>query len=135
VLDDEEREDGPEEGVEGLDEVAGSDVLGVVGEERLPVLRRLLRLPDSAHVALDRALADLDAELEEPASDALRTPRVLPRNLLDEVDGLLGDPRLWAAGSGLPAPDEIEEVSVPAEPSVGLDEMEGASPRPPPARA
>jgi hypothetical protein len=66
-------------------------------------------------VALDRALADLDAELEELASDALRTPRVLPRNLLDEVDDLLGDRRFSAAGSGLPAPDELEEVAVPAE--------------------
>jgi len=58
-------------------------------------------------VALDSALADLDAELEEFASDALRTPRVLPRNLLDEIDGLLGDPRFSATGSGLPAPEEL----------------------------
>ena len=42
----------------------------------------------------------------------------------------LGQPRLSAAASRLAAPDDLEEVAVPAEQGLGLDEVEGVPPGP-----
>ena len=56
----------------------------VIAEKGLPALRG--RPPSSHHVLGDRRLGDLDAELEQFAVDAWRTPkRVLPTDPSNET--------------------------------------------------
>ena len=110
MLHDEESEDRSEECVHRLYKVAGPDLASVVGKEGLPVLRRLFpsAYAYSAHVPLNRALADLDTELQELASDALGTPEILGSHLLDEIDGFLGDSWLASPGSRPATPGHLE---------------------------
>jgi hypothetical protein len=90
-LDDNEGEEGPEPEVHDLEEVAGPGLVGVVPQEGRPGLpvparpRRARRVP----VALDRALAHPDAQLEQLAADPLRASQpVLRRQALDGRDDL-----------------------------------------------
>jgi hypothetical protein len=88
-LDDEEREQGSEEQVGELQEVARPDLAAVRAQEARPRLAGRARRPDAAEVALDGALADRDAEFEQFASDALGAPEpVLPGHPLDQRDRL-----------------------------------------------
>jgi len=75
-VDDEEGVDLPEQEVVGLDEVASPRAVGVVPQEGGPRLPATAFATDAPHVLLDRALADLDADLEELAANALGAPRV-----------------------------------------------------------
>jgi len=63
-LDDDEHEDGAEENVIGLKEVAGPDLTGVVAQKRGPVLLGWERTADLGDVLLDGALAHAQSELE-----------------------------------------------------------------------
>ncbi len=65
---------------------------------------------------LDGALREMDVELQQLATDSLRTPElVVSGHLLDQVNDMLGDPRLVALRLGLPAPEELESLTVPAQ--------------------
>src|SRR5207302_137696 len=68
--DDEEREERAEPEVDDLEEVAGLDRPGMVADEGGPSLPTALgpRRARRAHVPLDRALADPDAQLQELAA-------------------------------------------------------------------
>src|SRR5208283_5506687 len=69
-VDDEECVHLAEEDVVGLHKVARPDVLGMILQEGCPGLSAFPGA-DPAHVLLDRALADLDAEIEQLSLDAL----------------------------------------------------------------
>ena len=71
-------------------EIAGPDVASVILEEGGPRLTRLSAL--LRYIALHRPFADLDAQLEQLAANALHAPQmVLTRHLLNKVDGFLWD--------------------------------------------
>jgi hypothetical protein len=130
-LEDEEGEDGAQEQVGELQEVARPDVRGVVAQERRPRLPGPTRRPGSVHVLLDGALADPDAELQQLALDALGTPQpVLAGHPADERDRLRRGARRAAGPSGPPPPQPPEAVPVPAEQRLGLDDQQGLTPRP-----
>ena len=78
---------------------------------------------------MDGTFADLDSEFEEFAADALGAPGdVFGSHLLDQGDGFGCDPGLRCLGFGLAAPDEAEQLTMPAEEGVGLDDEEGLFP-------
>jgi hypothetical protein len=129
-FDDEEDEQGAEEQVVDDGEVAGPDAGGLVLEERAPGRTVLCGMsPYYSHVLLDGALADLDGELEQFATDVFGTPEaILLGHLPDEVDGFLRGTRSSLFGLGLATPIAAEEVAVPTEERLWLDDEKGLFP-------
>ena len=73
-----------EQEIEGLQEVAGPDLVGVVPEKRRPALTRRARFENPPHVFLDCALRHADLQLEQLAANALCSPEsILRGHLLD----------------------------------------------------
>jgi len=80
----EEREEWSKEGIGDLKEIAGSDLVRVVAEERGPCPTVRTCGLCLAHVALNGSLRNLDADLPQLAPDALGTPQsVVGCHLLD----------------------------------------------------
>jgi hypothetical protein len=103
-------------------EVNRDDVPDVVSEERPPGLRGLGTT--RGHEAGDGALGDVDAELEELAVDARRTPQGIRRGHRPDEGGDLGADG-WAAASG-PAreasPVLAEAAPLPSEDGIRRDD-------------
>ncbi len=124
-LGNDEGEEWPKENVGHLEEIAGPDVSGVVAEEGGPGLTRWSWWPSLSHVALNRALGDLDADLEQFAADALGTPETVVRcHLLDQADGLGRELRVARPRARFPFPDQAEAFPMPTQDSLGLDDEE-----------
>ena len=78
---------------------------------------------------MDGALADFDSELEEFAADTLGAPSdVFGAHLPDQGDDIGRDPGLRRLGFGLAAPDQAEQLAMPAEEGVGLNDEQGLLP-------
>lgn len=108
-----------EEQIVNNSEVTSPDVPGVVLQEGAPGLTSFL--PCDGHVLLDRALADLDPQLEQFSADAFCAPqKVISGYLLDELDGFWRDARLPLLGFRFAPPVDAEEVAVPAQQGVWL---------------
>ena len=92
-FDDHKDVQGAKEQIVDNSEVTSPDVGCVVLQEGAPGLT--IFPPCDGHVLLDRALADLDAQLQQFSADAFCTPqKVIPGHLLDELDGFWQDARL-----------------------------------------
>src|SRR5262245_14599951 len=88
-VNEEERVDLAEQQVVGLDEVADPHAFGMVLQEGRPTLAAAAAAANTAHVLLDRPLADLDPDLEQLAADALGAPESPSRrHVADECDRL-----------------------------------------------
>jgi hypothetical protein len=86
--------------------------------------------PNAAHVLLDRALADLDAELEQLAADALRAPQTITLgHIAYQVDGV-GVDACAIPGLGPVPPEQAKAGPMPFENRLGLHDNDG----PPPCR-
>ena len=115
-------------------EIAGPDVASVVPQEGGPGLAR--GLAQFGDILLNGAFADLDTQLEQFASNAFCAPgMVVLGHLFDETDDLLGQ---WWSARGLPGssfafPDSPEQVTMPAQDGVRLDDEQGLFPRAQPA--
>jgi len=111
------------------EEVDRDQVANVVSEERPPCLRGLGRT--LGHEAGDRTLGDVDAELQQLAVDAGRTPQGIGRGHLPDECGDLGvDGRASASGPARePGPVLAEAAALPAQDGIGRDDDQ----RPPPA--
>lgn len=130
-LDDGEDEEGSEEEVVDLCEVAGPDLWRMVLQEGRPVLGRGGggRSSGPRQVALDGAFADVDAQLTQFTTDTFGAPgHVLRFHLLDQSNGLRRDLGLRYLRFGLVSPDQSEQLAMPAEEGIGLDNEEGLSP-------
>jgi hypothetical protein len=69
------------------EQINSGDIRRVIAKEGLPALRR--RPTSSHHVLGYRRLSDVDAELEQLAMDARRTPaRVLPTDAPNKTSGI-----------------------------------------------
>ena len=80
-----------------LHEITRPDVPGMVLQERGPRLLTCRGFSDLVQIFLDRSFADPNPQFQELAPNALCTPQpVVLRHLLDELDGLLRDPRFAA---------------------------------------
>jgi hypothetical protein len=126
---DEEREDRHEPDIMELQEVAGPD--RVVLEEGAPGLAIAGRAWRSQE-ALNRALGDLDAELQELPANALGTPEpILSRHALDQLNRGLGD-ACWRGSPTfrLPLPQEPESLAMPAEDGGRAHDERGIPPGP-----
>ena len=131
VPNDDEGEDGTEPGVIELQEVAGPDIRRVVTEEGVPRLSRRLARAEGPHVLLDRPLAHAEAELEQFAADPFGSPQgVGAGHRSNQVDDVRAQPAGPVLRLGPSSPEMGEQVTVPAQQGVGLDQMEAVAPRP-----
>src|SRR5215469_11452647 len=82
-----------EEQVSHRKKVAGPDLLGMGTQERLPGLSMWSCGAHSSHVFLNSALTNVDAQLEQFATNTLCSPEsVVPGHLLDQGHRFLGNP-------------------------------------------
>src|SRR5687768_9710428 len=100
----------------------------MVGQEGPPALARGAGRP-SAAIALDRALADDDPELEQFAADPLAAPGgVLARHPGDQRPRLGVEPRPAGAAARAPTPQQRPALTAPADDGLRLDQDEVAAP-------
>jgi hypothetical protein len=91
------------------------DRRGMIGEERAPGLARGAG-GTAPPVQPDRALADGDPHRQQLASEALAAPaRGVPRHLGAQPPELGAQPRATQPRAGLPAPEALPALPVPAE--------------------
>ena len=115
-LEDHEREDPPEKHIVCLQEVAGPDVPAMIAEKGAPGLPAGSGTPCRARVLLDRALGVPDAEFEQLATNALRTPESgVASHLANKPDGFTCYAGFATLRSGLVLPEELEAVAMPAQ--------------------
>ena len=128
MFDHEEQEEGAEEHVIALEEVASPDRWRVGGQESGPGLSGVPRrhLPSSlAHVASDSAPIDLQAELEQFTPNALGAlPPIRHRQSLDQRDRFLVKPRLTSWPLGFVPPEQPEASAVPFEQDIRFDNQQ-----------
>jgi hypothetical protein len=100
----------------------------VILKEGPPGLRR--RLPLADHVLGDAGLADIDAEFEQFAVDAGRSPkRIVAAHLADQFAHVFRD--RWPARLAVtnsPRPEQAKALAVPANDGFRLDDDQGRSP-------
>jgi len=133
VRDDEEGVARAEQEVGDREEVAGPGLRGVVAQERRPGLPGAVRRAGAAHMPLDRGLGDADTDLEQLPPDALGTPQPIRGGQLPDQRDRLGR-NLGAAcllyRSRLLPPVPTEQIAMPAQERVGLDDQQGLLPGP-----
>jgi hypothetical protein len=99
-----------------------------VRQEHPPGLRRWL--PPAQDILAHAGLTDVDANFEQFAVDAGRTAkRILVAHFADQLANLFRHP--WAPGlsvTNLPAPQQPETLTVPANDGCRLDNDQGRSP-------
>ena len=105
---DEEGEERTEEKVSHGKKVARPDLLGMSMNELPPGLSMWSCGAHSSHVLLNGSFRNVNAQLEEFASDAFCSPQaVVPCHLLIQGHRLLRDPWLERSCSGLVLPEEF----------------------------
>src|SRR6267143_2926216 len=104
------------------EEVDGDQLLGVILQKCAPGLRR--RLAAAHHVFADAALTDVDAEFEQFAVDAGRTPTgILPADLADQISDLARNDRSSGlAAPHLPRPEQTKAGTMPGYYRFRLDD-------------
>src|SRR6266446_7897886 len=124
-----------DEGIEQLEangrnneQVDGSDIRGVVTQEGAPSLGR--RPASLDHVLRDAGLRDFEAELEQLAMDARRTPqRIFRAHPPDQCAHIRID--LWPASkrAGFPPPVPAKAGPMPTYESLGPEDRDGLEDR------
>src|SRR5260221_7479155 len=110
------------------EQVHGGDVRRVVSQEGAPSLGR--RSTSLDHVLRDAGLSDLEAELEQLAMDARRSPqRIFGAHPPDQCAQIGID--LWSASErpGFPTPVPTETAAMPAHEGLGPDDSDGLQDR------
>src|SRR4051794_3746700 len=86
-----------------------------------PALRR--SSPPAGHVLCNARLADIEAELEQFAMNARRTPELVGQaHVLDQLAALQRDSRPPTAPSRFPTPERSKSSPVPTNDSLGPDD-------------
>ncbi len=97
-LDDEESKERTEEEGSRLEEIAGPHLLGMIVEERFPVLSTGSFWANLLHILLNSPFTDPNIQFEGFPADALRSPKpIVCRHLLDQGNRLWREPRLSRA--------------------------------------
>ena len=103
--------------------------MGVVPDEGAPGMATLTWRPYRPHVLLKRSFADPNAQFQELAADPLRAPEhIVLGHGLDKRDDLGRESLGLAPRSGLPPPDDLEQVPMPAQQRLGTDHMQCVAP-------
>src|SRR6516225_7798809 len=110
------------------EEVDRYHTFDVILQERPPGLRRWLAA--SRHIFANAGFADVDAEFEEFAVDARRSPkRVLAAHSPNQLSNLFG--HRWTPGlttTNLPRPEQPKPLAVPADHRFRFDDDKGGPP-------
>ncbi len=134
-LRDDEGEQRAKEEFMDLHEVTRPDSFGVVPEEGCPGLLGGPWWTGLPHVALYGSLGNLDADLEQFATDSLGTPEtVVARHLLDQRNRLGWDLGLALRRVRLLLPEQTKTGAMPAEERVRFDAEQRLFPTPHPTR-
>ena len=97
----------PEKQIVNNGEIAGPDVASMILEESSPGLTRFSA--PLRHVSLDCSFTNFDAQLEQFAANAFRTPEaILVCHSSDDVNGFLSDARLQLPFPRLVSPVQAE---------------------------
>src|SRR5215469_7441665 len=109
-------------------EVDGHQLLDMIFQEGAPSLRR--RLATAHHVFAYAGLPDVDAEFEQLAVDARRTPSGIlsaqPADQVADFVGKRGSSR--PAPPNLPCPEETKALAVPGQDGLGLNNRQRRAP-------
>jgi hypothetical protein len=110
------------------EEIDGDQLLGMILQECAPGLRR--RLAAAHHVFAHAALTDVDAEFEQFAMDAGRTPTgILPAHLADQISDLeRNDRSSGLAAPHLPGPEQSKAGTMPGYDRFWLDDGQRRAP-------
>ena len=113
-FDEEKHKERPKEEISDLQKIASPDFTRMIAEEGRPLLPSWAKGANVPHVFLDRAFAHANTQLEQLASDALRSPEpIVPCHLLDQCDRLRRELRLSRISLGLVLPEQAEEFPMP----------------------
>src|SRR5438105_10788616 len=110
------------------EQVHGGDVRCVVTQEGAPALGR--RSTSLDHVLRDAGLSDLEAELEQLAMDARRSPqRIFRAHPPDQRAQICVDLRSTSKGAGSPTPVPAKAGPMPTYENLGPDDRDGLEDR------
>jgi len=130
-FDHEESEKRTEEKVSDWEKVAGPNLFGMMVQEGGPVLSSLSRCASAPHVLLNGLLAHVNAQLEQFATDPLRTPEsILLCHFFDQRHCLFRDFRLRRTCSGFVLPEQPKSLAMPPEERLWLDNEKRLFPGP-----
>src|ERR1700704_181408 len=106
------------------EQVHGGDVRRMVTQEGAPSLGR--RSTSLDHVLRDAGLSDLEAELEQLAVDARRSPQwIVNTHVPDQRAQVRVNLRTASKEAGFPTPVPAEAGSVPSHEGLGADNRDG----------
>ena len=131
VVNHDEDKDGAKEHIVALQQVTCPNGAGVVVQKGRPGLRRRTRRTQSVHVMLNGASGNMNTDLAQFALNAFGSPgMVFTSHLLEQSNDCAIHFRAtgWTFGARFAAPDETEEVAVPAKQRYGLDDEEALPP-------
>src|SRR6266487_1095489 len=110
------------------EQVHGADVRCVVTQEGAPALGR--RSTSLDHILRDAGLSDLEAELEQLAMNARRSPqRIFRAHPPDQRAQIRVDLRSTSKGAGFPTPVQTEAGAMPADEGLRSDDRDGIQDR------
>src|SRR5215467_11610912 len=103
--------------------------LAMILQEGQPALSGILAAADSPQVASHGSLADEETQFQKFSVNLGCTPSgILFRHLADQGSNLCGDLRPATALSRMPAPVETETSTMPADYSLGFDDLQDVHP-------
>jgi hypothetical protein len=127
VLQDDQDEEESTRGCRHDEEVGRGDLADMIREKRAPRLGGRSSVP--RHVIRHRGLTDVDAELQEFAVNAWRTPqRVGVRHGTNQLTDVPRDARPTQPASAFPRPEEPKTTAVPSQHCLGLDDHNDTPP-------
>ena len=130
-FDDEEGKERTEEEISHLQEITGPHLCRMIAQERFPVLSTGSFWANLLHILLNGPFTHPNIQLEELTTNALRSPEsIVCCHLLDQADCLGREPRLARAGFRFVLPEHTEELTMPAQKRLRLDEEERLFPGP-----
>ena len=119
---DDEGKERPEEDVMSLEEIVGPDIFRMIAKEGLPGLSVGAWRPSRPQVPLHGTFRDRDAELQQLAPDALRTPQpIVGSDLLDEPNRLGWDFGFMRPRARFPLPKQAPALSMPPQHGLWFD--------------
>jgi hypothetical protein len=97
----------------------------MIAQKRLPVLAMSLFWAKLLHILLNRPFTYANIQLEELATDTLRSPKsVVCCHFLDQRHGLKRESGLLRMRLGFMFPEQTKKLTVPAEKRLWLDQEE-----------
>jgi hypothetical protein len=130
-FDEEEGKKRTEEEIRDLQKITGPYLCRMIAQEDFPALSRGAFWANLLHILLDGPFTHLNIQLEELTSNALRSPESVVRcHLPNQPDGLVREPRLSPTAFRFVLPKHTEELTMPAQQRLWLDDNERLFPGP-----